>query len=670
MFEALFEPVKIGSLELKNRVVVPALSTLTANPDGSCVEQYIAYHEAKARGGWGLIIAEYFGVSPTSGFFPRLFGLWNDQLIENHRRLTERVHACGGKIAAQVNHSGRQTASFITGEQPVGPSAVRDPSMPEVPKALTREQIREIVERFGDTALAVKKAGYDAVELYGAHGFLISNFLSRSANLRTDEYGGPIEGRCRFVVEIIRNIRRKVGTGYPILMRMSTEEFVPGGLTLGETKAIAIALEQAGIDAIDCSQGVYSTSDRIVPPTSTPLAAFVENAAEIKKVVNVPVIAVGRINDPYVAEAVLRSGKADLVAMGRASLADPQFLNKVRAGNLDDILYCIGCNQGCIDQNGLGKPMRCLVNPLTGRESEIELTPVRKRKKILVAGGGVTGCEAALIAAQRGHEIALFEKSDSLGGLWNLAALPPGRAELLTFVRWQRLQLNKHGVKVMLNCELTPQIVKEEKPDAVIIATGSRLTVPPLDGINGQHVVLATDVLRGDCTVGRNVVILSCGGPVAALTGEYLHQYGSNVTIVETHAELARNVGRETRLVLLENLEKNEIPTYAGARLKEVTSHSVTFEHQGREHKLEGIDTVVVVPAAKPLNELEAPVRALGVPVVVVGAGRATCRGNTCGSCFGPGQRPPGSRAPALPTLCARDGLHNIYEGFMAGLQV
>lgn len=640
MYERLFEPIMIGTMELKNRLVVPAMSTLFANPDGSCTEKFIAYHEAKARGGWGLIVTEYYGVTPTVGFFPRLFGLWDDRLIENHRQLTDRVHAAGGKIAAQINHAGRQTCSAITGVHPVAPSAIRDPTMPETPKALTRDEIKEIVEQFGDTALAVKKTGFDAVELYGAHGYLISQFLSRFSNKRTDEYGGSIEDRCRFVVELIHNIKSKAGSDYPVMIRLSTEEFVPGGITIEETKTIAMILERAGIDAIDCSQGIYFTSQYIIPPSTIPHAAFVDNAAEIKKVVNIPVIAAGRINDANIALSVLVSGKADMIAMGRASLADPQLPNKIRAGNIEDVQLCIGCIQGCIGENNRGNKMHCLVNPLTAREDEIEIRPAETKKTIIVAGGGVTGCEAAIIAAQRGHAVTIFEKSDDLGGQWSLAGILPGKAEFLTLIKWQKRQLAKHGVTIVLDTECTTQIIQRANPDVVIIATGSCQTVPPIKGLDSANVVLANDVLKGIVEVGKNVLVVG-GGLVGAETAEHIAIYGNNVTIIEMQDEIIMDCERESKFVLLESLKKHHVSICTGVKLKEIRNKSAIFEQQGQEQIIEWIDTVVVAVGSRSVNTLEAPLRALGIPVVVAG-----------------------------DALDVKNGLHNVNEGFMAGLTI
>lgn len=316
----VFEPFKINQMELKNRMVVSAMVTNYCSEDGMATEKFIAYHEHKAKGGWGLIITEDYAVTPTAGGFKKLLGLWEDGQIESHKELTRRIHEVGGKIAAQIYHAGRETSSAITGEQPVGPSALKDPTMPETPREMTVEEIHELVEQFRDCARRAKEAGFDAVEVHGAHGYLIGAFASPFSNKRSDEYGGTIRNRARFAMEIIENIKEKCGKDYPVLYRMSAVEYVPGGLEIEESKILARLVEEAGADCIHCSQGVYASTHVIIPPSVVPRAAYVENAAEIKKVVDIPVIAVGRINDVEIAESVLQADKADLVTMARASL--------------------------------------------------------------------------------------------------------------------------------------------------------------------------------------------------------------------------------------------------------------------------------------------------------------------------------------------------------------
>jgi len=639
MYEKLFEPMKIGTMELKNRLVVPAMSTLTATPEGACTEQFIAYHERKAKGGWGLVITEYYGIAPYVGFFPSMLGIWNDELVENHKQLTDRVHAAGGKIAAQISHSGRETYIAVSDENLVAPSPYSDVSGTKRPRELTISKIKKIVGQYGDTALNLKKAGFDAVEIYAAHGYLISEFLSKYANKRTDEYGGTLENRMRFLLEIISDVRNKVGPDYPVMVRISTIEYVPGGLSMGETRVLVKKLEEAGVDAIDCSQGIFTVSNNIVEPIMMDNCCFVDNSEEIKKVINIPVITAGRINEACLAESVLDAGKADLIGMGRASLADPDFPIKVKEGRLEDIRYCIGCVQGCIGGNMRGENCHCLVNPETDREFELPEKPVTQKKKILVAGGGVAGCEAAIVAASRGHEVTIYEKSDRLGGTWLIAALPPHKAELLTFVGWQRHELEKLGVKIKYNTELTKEIIVVEQPDEVIVATGCTPFIPPFPGNDQPHVVQANDILQQNVRAGKNVVVVG-GGSVGVETAEFISLYGSNVTIVEMQEDILNGCERETMLMLRKAIKDLDMRVYKSAKVCEINEDTVTIERKGKTIVLDEVDTVVVAVGSRSVNTLEEVVTDLGIPVKVIGDSKKV-----------------------------RNGLHAIYEGYMAGYE-
>lgn len=637
MYSKLFEPVKIGSMELKNRLIVPAMSTLTATPEGESTEQFIAYHERKAKGGWGLVITEYYGVAPNVGFFPRMLGIWNDELIESHRKLTDRIHAVGGKIAAQISHSGRETFIGISDENLVAPSPFKDVTGEKKPRELTVDEIHSIVEQYGDTALNLKKAGFDAIEIYAAHGYLISEFLSKYSNKRIDEYGGTLENRCRFLIEIVKNIRNKVGADFPILTRLSTIEYMPGGISIGETRVIAMKLEEAGVDAIDCSQGIFTNSYNIVEPSSLDSALFVNNSEEIKKVVNIPVITAGRINEGNLALSVLESGKADIIGMGRASLADPDFPIKLKEGRLDEIRYCIGCIQGCIGENMRGNNCHCLVNPEIDREYELNIIKTQSSKNVVVIGGGVAGCEAAIIAAERGHNVTLLEKDNKLGGQWHIAAMPPGKTEFLTFVQWQVKKLKDLNVTVKLNTEATVDIIKSLGAEAVIIATGCKPFIPPIPGINGENVHQANDVLLQNCNPGKNVVVAG-GGSVGVETAEYLAVYGHNVTIVEMLDDILNGCERETMLLLRKAIKEYDINVYTSSKLVNIGKDNVMLERKGKEIVLEEIDSVVIAAGSRPYNPLQSHLEKSGFKVTVVG-----------------------------DALEVKNGLQGIYDGYMAG---
>lgn len=602
----ILESITINGMTLRNRMIVSAMVTGYANPDGSASEKYIAYHESKARGGWGLIITEDYIINPKAGASAPLPALYDDSQIESHRELTERVHAAGGAIAAQLYHAGRETSSAVTGEQPVAPSAIIDPTMPEQPRALTTEEIENLEDQFAAAALRAKKAGFDAIEIHGAHGYLVNQFVSPFSNKRTDSYGGSLRNRARFALNIVAKTRALVGPDYPIIYRMSVQEYVEGGLALEEAKAFAQMLEEAGVDMIHCSQGIYGSIAAVVPPFGVTRGAFVENAAAIKSVVSIPVSAVGRINDPDLAETILASGKADLVTMARASLADPELPNKVREERYDDISRCIGCLQGCLANSnaGTGK-VRCLVNPMTGMEDEYSYTPAETKKNVWIAGGGVAGCEAAIVAAKRGHDVTLFEKSDHLGGQWCAAAVPMDKTEFSTLVVWQENQLRALGVDVHLNTALDAAAITVGKPDALIVATGSLPVVPrSIVGIDGENVVLAQDVLLGKVETGHRVVVIG-GGLVGAETADFLAHHGKEVSIIEMMDEIMRDGEPTPRAMLIDRLAKNGVNIYTETQVIAIESDAVVAERGGESVRLEGINTVIIAIGVRANKTLE-----------------------------------------------------------------
>ncbi|WFD08885.1 FAD-dependent oxidoreductase [Tepidibacter hydrothermalis] len=640
MFKKIFKSIKINNLEIKNRLVSTGLATNYCNKDGTVTQRYIEYNEAKAKGGWGLIITENYAIDEVQKGSPFLPGLWNDEQIEGHSKLTEKVHNCGGKIVAQISHPGRQAKSFLTGAQSVAPSPIKDPTIDEMPHELTVEEIKVIVKKFSDAALRVKKAGFDGVEIQGGHGYLINQFLSPFSNKRSDEYGGTILNRCRFILEIIDSVREKVGEDFLVSIRISADEFVDGGLTIEDSKVIARILENAGIDVINVSFAVYKTLHYNVPPAAVPHAFAVDLAAEIKKVVSIPVITVGRINDPFIAETVLLSDKADLVAMGRAGLADPELPNKAEEGRVEDIIRCIGCLQGCVGRPLKGQPASCLVNPLSGKEKEFDIKKTNNKKKVFVAGGGVAGMEAAIILAKRGHEVHLFEKEPQLGGQWLLAAVPPHKEELNTLTVWQRTQLNKLGVNIYLNTELTKEIIDKEKPDAVIIATGATPFVPNIPGKNSDNVILANEVLAGSDKIGKNVVVIG-GGQVGAETAAHLANHGHKVNIVEMQDSIVKMGIPLVNYFLMKDLKENNVNIMTNTIVKEILEDSVLLERNNEVMKLDNIDTVVMAIGSKSENKLAHDLKGKGIEIITIG-----------------------------DAVKVRDALSAVEEGYRAGLQM
>ena len=620
MLKKLFTPMKIGKIEIPNRLVVSPMVTDYCNQDGTATERYIAYHEAKAKGGWGLIITEDYAVDPSGKGFSCVAGLWNDSQIASHTELTKRIHQYKSKIFAQIYHCGRQTASAITGCQPLAPSPVPCPTMQELPKELPIDEIEKIVGQFGDTALRAKKAGFDGVEIHGAHGYLVSEFMSPYSNKRTDEYGGHLLNRMRFPLKIVADIRAKCGKDFGVGFRISCDEFVPGGRTIEDTKAMAVLLEDAGIDVLHVSAGVYASADKIVPASSTPHGWLAGYAEEVKKVVRVPVITVGRINDPFVAESIIASGKADFVAMGRASLADPEFPKKAKAGLFDEIRPCIACNEGCIGILFTDQPIKCVLNPTLGREAEWVIRPAEKAKKVVVIGGGPAGMEAAATAAKAGHKVSLFEKEGRLGGLFYLASVPPNKGEIGNFVEYQIKQLEKFKIKVTLNANVTPEVIDSEKPDVVINATGGIPVTPDIPGIAAKpNVVNAYDVLAGKVFVGAKAVVIG-GGMVGAETANHLANHGKSVTLVEMLPDIATEIQNINRSALLQDLEKGRVRILVETTVKEVLTDGVLVI-KGCDTESIGADTVVVASGSRTDGGLEN--KLAGRPYKVVSIGDA-----------------------------------------------
>lgn len=618
VFRKLFTPYKIGSMEVSNRLVVPAMVTNFCTEDGYATERYIAYHEAKAKGGWGLIITEDHNVEKNAKGYRFIPGLWSDDHIESHRQLTDRIHRYETKIVAQIYHPGRQSTYVSNGGvQPVAPSAIPCPWCRDLPREMTVEEIKKVVSQFGDAALRAKKAGFDGVEIHGAHGYLIAQFMSPYTNKRTDEYGGCLQKRMRLVKEIIEDIRSKVGEDFPVIFRISADEVMPGGRDMAETGVIVRLLESWGVDALHISTGVYG-NDGIVSNYTKPHAWAVKYAEEVKKLVNIPVITVNRINDPLMADLIIDTGKADFVAMGRGSLADPDLPNKAKSGDLESIRYCIGCMQGCTRSTYANIPISCSVNPTLGLEYTTHLDKAATVKKVFVAGGGPAGMEAARAAALKGHDVHLYEKNDYLGGQFKAAAYPPYKGELASFTAWQIAELKKaKNVTIHLGTELTPEIVKSEKPHVVIVATGATPIIPSIPGVNRPNVLLAQDVLLGKVATGDNCFVAG-GGSVGLETAAHLAIQLKRVAIAEMLPELAQGEDRDIVQAYLRILDEYGVVRFTDTRVVEIAETGVLLEKNGVT-TLYPCDTVILAFGSTKNDSLAAALEGLTEKVVTVG---------------------------------------------------
>lgn len=589
LLKYMSSPLQLGPVEIKNHFIVSPMVMNCCNEDGTTTEKWIAYHEEKAKGGWGLIITEDVAVDPTGRTYQFLPGLWADYQIESHKRLTDRVHAAGAKIFAQIFHGGRQTQQWITGQQVWAPSPIPCPVKKEMPHEMTTQEVDDMIEKFGDAAYRAKLAGYDGVQIHGGHGYLITEFASSYSNKRIDKYGGNFMNRMRFPVEIVKNIKAKCGDDFPIDYKISGEEQVEGGTNIEDTKAMAMVLEEAGITSLNVSVGVYESWYMQVPPSVMGHGWLTKYSSEIKKVVNIPVTTVGRINNPLVAEAIIKSGKADACYMGRASLADPHMPNKAMAGQFEDIIQCIACLQGCSGQIDAvpAKHGGCTLNPRTVMEDEWKIEDAPVKKRVVVIGAGPAGCEAAIVMAQRGHDVTVYDRNDRIGGMYRIAAIPPWKGEIIDFIRWQAVQMEKLGVKVVLNTDVTKDMVAQMKPDAVVVATGYHQFVPPFPGKDQDFVIASNDVLDGKVDVQGKIAVIG-GGLVGAETANYLATHNDDVTIIEMLPEIAGEEPGSMKKFLMESYEEHHVDIHVNTAVQTINEDKTITVKVGDERKLLG----------------------------------------------------------------------------------
>ncbi|MEJ2740426.1 MAG: FAD-dependent oxidoreductase, partial [Dehalococcoidia bacterium] len=609
----IFSPVKINSLELANRFVIPPMASTLANEDGTVSQALIDYWVARAKGGWGLLIVEFTAIDPLGKVGACHPYLWGDEFIEGLKKLTDAVHEHGAKIAVQLSHTGRQTFQEIIGipgAQPVSASPIPCPLDKEIPRELSSDEVYELIEKFSDAAVRAKIAGFDAVEIHGAHGYLLAQFMSAYSNKRVDEFGGSLYNRMRFPLEVIRTARKKLGPSYPLLFRMSGEERIPGGRTLDESRVVARMVVEAGIDAVDISVGVSGSAQFIIPPPAMAPGFLLYTSEEIKKAVSVPVIAVGRINDPLLAEDAIETGKADLIAWGRSSLADPELPNKIAAGLLDEICPCIACVQGCTRSFPFpGKPLSklgttCLVNPFCGREGELQIIPANKIKDVIVVGGGPGGLEAAWIAAARGHRVTLYERQQVLGGQYRIAAIPPFKQDIARAISYYIHMCKKFGVVFKMGIEATAGRIINGKPDVVIIATGGEPVIPDIKGAHGARIVTAQEILEGKVRPGNNVLIVG-GGMVGSEVADFLGEHLHNVTLVEMLPDIACDTPVSVKFFLLRRLKDYDVTIETGTSVVEFLDDGAVVDRNGEKSRLEGFDTIVLAMGVRSVNNLK-----------------------------------------------------------------
>ncbi|NVM55218.1 MAG: FAD-dependent oxidoreductase [Candidatus Helarchaeota archaeon] len=599
----LFKPAVIGKMKLKNRFVMAPLNNHLSDL-GLVSDRLIKFLERRAQGGVGLIIMEATCVDwprGKAGIAPPRIDDW--KYVPRLGELVEIVHQYNTKIAVQLHHAGRQQSLVCSeDEEIIAPSPIPCTATGAVmPHELTIDEIEEIQDMFLEAAQRAKYAGFDAVELHGAHGYLINQFISPYSNKRTDEYGGDFEGRMTFAVELVEGIKNALGNDYPIIFRLSGDEFIEGGFTIEDAKQISQNLEEVGVDALDITAGIYESEPswwaRIFPTPAFPKGCNVPLGESIKKVVNIPIIIVGRLGDPIDAEKVIAEGKADFVAIGRALLADPDIPKKAYEGRLVDIRPCIYCNEGCYGSIQNFNAIRCDVNAEVGKEMQIKIEPAKELKKILVVGAGPAGMEAARVAKLRGHEVILCEKGDKLGGQLISASIPWFKEPLRDLIKWFEGQLKKLGVKIKLNKEIT-KTIKEYEPDCLILATGAIPIIPDIQGVNMGHVVLAIDVITGKANIGNKIAIIG-GGQVGCETAWFLTNQKKEVTLIETLPAIAEEMNMVHRFYITNKLKELGVELITTASAKEIKKKSLIIDRYGKTQTIE-VDNVVLAAGFKP----------------------------------------------------------------------
>lgn len=613
----LFSTFSLKGCELKNRIVMPSLASFLIESDGSIPQKAIEHYRLRAAGGPAMVIMEACAIAPEGIVSPHQARIYDDRFVEGLSKIAQSMKAEGAVPAIQLHHGGRQTSAKVIKGIPVAPSPLPCPSIRGEVKPLTVNEIQTLVKKFGDAADRALEAGFELIEIHGAHGYLINQFLSRFSNIRQDLYGGDIPGRSRFAREVVREVRKRVGDEFPISFKISAMEFVKDGLDVEESVEILKLLVKEGVDIIQVSAGNDATPEWICQPMFMEKACLTDFAWAIKKELPVPIMAVGRINEPLLAEDIIKAGKADLVCMGRGLLADPAMPKKAREGRLDDIRTCIACNT-CMESIFRKGRVECLVNPTLGREKEMAFHPTQTPRKVMVVGAGPGGLNVAWVAARRGHHVHLFEKQSQLGGQLILGSATHYKKELRKLIRFQTKQVERFGVTCHLNREVTPDTLKEFSPDVVILATGSTPVYPQIDGTDNALVISINEALNEHGTAKERTVVVG-GGPTGCEIAFHLSEKGHQVTIVEMLPKLGSQLESMTKKILLRKLGENNVTFRTNSKVIRIEQNGVIIaEKDGGEITIPA-DQVVFSIGNRPEDRLFNQIKSMGYEIHRIG---------------------------------------------------
>ena len=618
-FPELFSPIRIGGVELRNRIIFPPIATNMAHVSGEISDRQVFHYAQRARGGAGLIIVENTCIDyPAARHGATQPRIDTDEFIPGLARLAQAVHDAGAKISIELTHPGLNASlKFNGGRRPVAPSPVPVRKDGVLPHELTPDEISAIVAAYAAAARRAQRAGFDMVELQGGHGLLINQFLSPLTDKRTDAYGGSRENRLRFVEEVVERIRERCGSGFPITIRFAADDMVDGGIDPEEGKALAAGLEAIGLDMIQADLGLCPQEKRL-EPMPYPQGWRAHLAAGLKEAVSVPVAAVGVIREPEFAEKLLEQGNADLIVLGRTLIADPEWPNKAQDGHPELIRKCIGCSECIKARHADDQSLRCGVNPIVGMTEEFaRVEPAATPKKVLVIGGGPAGMEAALVAAQRGHEVMLIEKENRLGGELTIAAVPPGKEKLNWLTAYYQAEFARFGVETQLGTAVTADLLRELSPDVVIAAVGGTPIVPHIPGIDRAEVTLAADVLRGVVQLRGERVVVAGGGLVGCETAEYLAEQGNKVQLIEMLPDIAQDMEPISRGHLVSELARLGVEIHTRTALAAVKPGKIVVKTADGNDDEIPVDRLVLALGLRPNREL-APLLA-GMPVIWIG---------------------------------------------------
>ena len=596
---------------------MPALASFMIGIDGSISDATVEHYRRRAAGGPAMVIMEACAVSPEGVVSSHQAVIHDDRFIDGLSKIARAMKEEGAVPAIQIHHGGRQTSVKVINRKPVAPSPLPCPTIRGEVEPLTIDGIQQLVQKFGDAADRACQAGFELVEIHGAHGYLVNQFLSQFSNIREDQYGGDVVGRTRFAKEIVEAVRNRVGPEFPISFKISAEEYVENGLTTEQSVEILKILVSAGIDVVQVSAGNDVTPEWICQPMFMEKACLVDSASQVKKALDIPVMAVGRINDPLIANEIIEQDKADLVCIGRGLLADPEMPNKAREGRSDEIRTCIACNT-CMQSIFKRGRIECLVNPMLGREQEMAFIPTDNPKKVMVIGGGPGGLNVAWVAAKRGHTVDVYEKRSELGGQLVPGSIPGHKSELRSLIRYQKKQAELFGVQCHLNHKVSAEDIQTIQPDVVVLATGSLPALPSVEGIDNDIVLTYEDVLIGGSPPFKNVVVIG-GGPTGLELALHLAEYGCATTVVEMLPKTGSGLEAMTKKIILNRLKKHNVTILTDTRLLKIDGKGVMVANKDRQEHFIETDKVVIAIGTRPDTRLYDKIKSLGYKLFQVG---------------------------------------------------